>query len=91
MADDEQSDGEDEDDELEGDGYGVLEAALETRVADGDAYGEGEQPGDSQEHAKPGRDEAARGGRSAQEQEGNAEHDPEVALEAPLDPAPGFL
>src|SRR5829696_7253480 len=28
--------------------------------------------------------------RSAQEQQGNAEHDPEVALEAPLDPAHAF-
>jgi hypothetical protein len=37
VAYDEQSDGEDKDDELEGHGYGVLEATLETGVADGDA------------------------------------------------------
>jgi hypothetical protein len=74
-ADDQQTDDEDEDDELEGDSYGVLETALQTGVADGYPYGEREQPGDHQEHAKSGRDEAAHNSRSAQEQERNAEQD----------------
>src|ERR671914_1733823 len=81
---DKQAYGEDENDELERDGDGVLEAALETGIADGDTHEEGEQPSDQQEHAKPGWDEAARRSRSAQEQQGNAEQDPEVALETPL-------
>ena len=42
-GDDEQADDEDEDDEPEGDAHGVLEAALQTGVADGEPYGEGEQ------------------------------------------------
>src|SRR5215208_4566497 len=82
-AHDEQTNDEGDDDELEGDACGVLEAALQTGVADGDPYGEGEQPGDHQEPAKPGRDQATHDSRSAQEQEGNREHDPEIALKAP--------
>jgi hypothetical protein len=37
-ADDEQADAEDEDDELKSDAYGVLEAALQTLVADGELW-----------------------------------------------------
>jgi hypothetical protein len=51
-ADDEQADAEDEDDELKGDAYGVLEAALQTLVAD-EELRRGEQAADHQEHAEP--------------------------------------
>jgi hypothetical protein len=85
-----QADDEDEDDELEGDAYGVPEAALQTLVTNAGPYGEGEEVADHREHAEPAREEAAHDRRSAQEQEGHAEQDPEVALEAPLDPANGF-
>ena len=42
----EHSDREDEDDELEDEAYGVLKAALETGVPDGDPDGERQQAGD---------------------------------------------
>jgi hypothetical protein len=89
-ADDEQTDAEDEDNELEGDGYGVLEAPLQALVTDGEPYDQGQQATDHEEHPEPARDEAAHDSRRAQEQQGHPEQDPEVALEAPLDPASGF-
>jgi hypothetical protein len=74
---DEHSDREGEHDELEDEADGVLEATLETGVPDGGPYGEREQAADHQEHAESTRDEAAHDSSTAQEQEGNREHDPE--------------
>ena len=54
-----QADDEDEDDELEGDAYGVPEAALQTLVTNAGPYGEGEEAADHREHAEPAREEAA--------------------------------
>ena len=62
---------------VEGDAYGVLEAALQTSIANGEPYGDREQARDHQEHAEPARDEAVHDNRSAQEQEGQAEQDAE--------------
>jgi hypothetical protein len=89
-GDDEQADDEDEDDEPEGDAHGVLEAALQAGVGDREPYGEREQAADRQEHTEPARYEAAHDSSRSQEQEGHAEQDSEVALEAPFDPASGL-
>jgi hypothetical protein len=43
-ADDEQADAEDEDDELEGDAYGVLEAGFQPLVADGEPMARESRP-----------------------------------------------